>query len=65
MIVNDEPGQVAQLLTDMGEAGINMEDLRMEHSAGYEVGLVEIQVLPGRRDELVSVLTGLDWKVVQ
>ena len=65
VIVNDEPGQVARLLTDMGEAGINMEDLRMEHSSGYEVGLVEIQVLPGRRDELVSVLTGLDWKVVQ
>ena len=56
---------MARLLTDMGEAGINMEDLRMEHSSGYEVGLVEIQVLPGRRDELVSVLTGLDWKVVQ
>lgn len=65
VIVDDRPGQIARLLADIGEAGINLEDLRMEHSAGYEVGLVEIQVLPGRRDELVAALTALSWKVVQ
>ncbi|RKW70941.1 prephenate dehydrogenase [Galactobacter caseinivorans] len=65
VIVDDRPGQIARLLADIGEAGINLEDLRMEHSAGYEVGLIEVQVLPGRRDELVAALTALDWKVVQ
>ncbi|WP_394160525.1 prephenate dehydrogenase [Galactobacter valiniphilus] len=65
VIVDDKPGQIARLLSDIGEAGINIEDLRMEHSAGYQVGLVEIQVIPGRRDELEGALSALNWKVVQ
>lgn len=65
VIVDDAPGQIARLLTDIGEAGVNIEDLRMEHSAGYQVGLAEVGVLPGRRDELVAALEALDWKVVQ
>lgn len=65
VIVDDRPGQIAKLLTEIGEAGINLEDLRMEHSAGHQVGLVDVQVLPGRRDELVAALTALNWKVVQ
>lgn len=65
VIVDDRPGQIARLLTDIGEAGVNIEDLRMEHSAGHQVGLAEVGVLPGRRDELVAALEALDWKVVQ
>ncbi|MCV9995476.1 prephenate dehydrogenase [Paeniglutamicibacter sp. ZC-3] len=63
--VKDKPGQVARLLADVGNAGINMEDLRMEHSAGHQVGLVDISVIPGRREELITVLSALGWKVVQ
>jgi prephenate dehydrogenase len=65
VIVEDKPGQIAQLLADVGTAGVNVEDLRMEHSAGHQVGMVEISVLPGRSQELVQALTQLDWKVVQ
>lgn len=65
VIVDDRPGQIAQLLAEIGEAGVNLEDLRMEHSAGHQVGLVEIQVLPGKRDELEAELTARGWKVVQ
>ncbi|MEE1622629.1 prephenate dehydrogenase [Zafaria sp. Z1313] len=65
VIVDDKPGQIARLLADVGTAGINVEDLRMDHSAGHQVGMVELSVLPGRSNELVEVLTGLDWKVVQ
>lgn len=65
VVVKDKPGQVAALLADVGNAGINMEDLRMEHSAGHQVGLVDISVIPGRREELITVLSALGWKVVQ
>ena len=65
VILDDKPGQIAALLADIGRAGVNIEDLRMEHSAGHQVGLVEIQVLPGRRDELEAALSALTWKVVQ
>lgn len=65
VVVDDRPGQIAQLLNEIGAAGINLEDLRMEHSAGHQVGLVDVSVLPGRRDELINVLTHNGWKVVQ
>lgn len=65
VIVDDRPGQIARLLAEIGEEGVNLEDLRMEHSAGHQVGLVEVQVLPGRRDHLVEALTWRGWKIVQ
>ncbi|MCO1338030.1 prephenate dehydrogenase [Kocuria polaris] len=65
VIVDDRPGQIAELLTAVGEAGINLEDLRMEHSSGHQVGLVEMSVLPGRSAELTEFLTQRKWKVIQ
>ncbi|UUX60106.1 prephenate dehydrogenase [Glutamicibacter halophytocola] len=65
VLVDDRPGQIARLLAEIGEAGINIEDLRMEHSAGHQVGMVDVSVVPGRRDELIDVLTKNGWKVAQ
>ncbi|WP_159611709.1 prephenate dehydrogenase [Glutamicibacter sp. JC586] len=65
VVIDDRPGQIAQLLTEIGQAQINIEDLRMEHSAGHQVGMVDVSVIPGRRDELIDVLTTNGWKVAQ
>jgi prephenate dehydrogenase len=65
VLVDDKPGQIARLLADVGAAGVNVEDLRMEHSAGHQVGMVEVSVVPGRRQELIDSLTNIGWKVVQ
>lgn len=65
IIVDDKPGQIAQLLADVATAGVNLEDLRMEHSSGHKVGMVELSVLPGRSQELMEALTERSWKVVQ
>ena len=65
MLVDDTPGQIARLLTEIGEVGINLEDLRLAHSAGQPVGLAEIAVLPSKRHELIEYLTSHGWKVVQ
>ena len=65
VVVDDKPGQIAALMAQIGESGINIEDMRMEHSAGYQVGLIDVSVLPGRRDELIDVLTTHGWKVAQ
>ncbi|WP_300345315.1 prephenate dehydrogenase [Nesterenkonia sp.] len=64
VIVDDKPGQIAAVLNDVASVGVNVEDLRMEHSAGHQVGMVELSVLPGRRDELAQALRGMGWKVV-
>ena len=65
VIVDDTPGQIAALLADIGHIGVNVGDLRMEHSAGHQVGMVEIAVVPGVRDDLIDSLTDIGWKVVQ
>lgn len=64
VIVDDRPGQIAAVLNDVATAGVNVEDMRMEHSAGHQVGMVELSVVPGRRDELAEALTNMGWKVV-
>lgn len=63
VVVPDEPGTVARLLADVGDAGINMEDLRIEHQLGREKGVVEVFVLPAAAEPLAEVLTGLGWSV--
>ena len=64
VIVDDTPGQISAVLQDVGAAGVNVEDLRMDHSAGHEVGMLEISVLPGRKQELTDALSAHGWKVV-
>ena len=65
VLVDDSPGQIAKLLTEIGQTGINLEDFRLEHSPDRQVGLAEVSVLPGRRQELTESLTHRGWKVVQ
>ncbi len=64
VLVDDKPGQIAKLLTEIGHIGVNVEDLRLDHSAGLQVGMVELSVLPARRAGLVEDLTERGWKVI-
>ena len=61
--VDDKPGELARLLTEIGEAGVNMEDLRLEHSPGAQIGLAEISVLPEVEERLATELEGRGWKI--
>jgi prephenate dehydrogenase len=61
--IPDEPGAFARLFNDVGDAGINLEDLRMEHGIGAPVGLVELSVLPAVVDRLRDVLEDKGWSV--
>jgi prephenate dehydrogenase len=64
VLVDDRPGQIARLLTEIGEIGVNVEDLRLDHSAGREAGMVELSVMPKKRETLVQELTERGWKVL-
>ncbi len=64
VMVDDTPGELARLLTEIGELRVNLEDLRLEHSPGAQVGLAEIAVLPEVEHRLVSDLQERGWKVV-
>ncbi|MFD5278928.1 prephenate dehydrogenase [Pseudarthrobacter sp. NPDC058362] len=65
VLVDDKPGQIARLLTEIGEIGVNLEDLRLDHSAGQNVGMVEISVLPNKHDHLIEALNDRGWRVLQ
>jgi len=65
VLVDDEPGTLARMLADIGDLGINLEDLRLEHSTGAPVGMAEVSVNPAKHDYLVDGLTERGWKVVK
>lgn len=65
VLVDDKPGQIARLLTEIGEIGVNLEDLRLDHSSGQDVGMVELSVLPSKHDHLIEALTDRGWRVLQ
>ncbi|BDZ47509.1 prephenate dehydrogenase [Naasia aerilata] len=63
VLIDDRPGQLAALLTEIGEVGVNLEDLRLEHSPGAQIGIVEVAVLPEVRDRLERELTERGWRI--
>ncbi|QBE48513.1 prephenate dehydrogenase [Leucobacter triazinivorans] len=64
VLVDDRPGELARLLTELGELGINMEDLRLEHSPGAQIGFAEIAVLPEVAERAVSDLVERGWRTL-
>lgn len=65
VLVDDKPGQLARLLNEIGDLKINIEDLRLEHAEGAQVGIVELAVLPHAAAQLVSELSARGWRVAE
>ena len=65
VMVEDRPGQLAELLVAAGEAEINLEDVRIEHVLGRPSGLIELSVRPEQGPALIAVLRsrGFDVRV--
>jgi prephenate dehydrogenase len=63
VLVPDRPGELARLLHDVGEAGVNLEDLHLEHGLGQPFGLAEISVLPGVAERLAEELQARGWQL--
>lgn len=63
VLVPDRPGMIGRLLTDVGEADINLEDLHLEHGLGQPFGIAELAVLPAAADPLRTALVAKDWQL--
>jgi prephenate dehydrogenase len=63
--VPDHPGELARLFADAGEAGVNIEDVHIDHDPGRDVGLVELVVDVDRDHLLVDWLSGRGWTLHQ
>ncbi len=46
VVLADRPGELARLFNAAGAAGVNIEDIRLEHSPGLPVGVAELSVRP-------------------
>jgi prephenate dehydrogenase len=64
VMIEDRPGELARLLTEIGEIGINLEDLMLQHAAGALVGLPELYVLESAEPTLRAELATRGWKIV-
>ncbi|MFJ8826739.1 prephenate dehydrogenase [Streptomyces sp. NPDC102467] len=56
--VGDQPGELARLFTDIGAAGVNVEDVFIDHDPGKTTGVVELLVAPEVAEELSRSLKG-------
>lgn len=64
VLIPDAPGELGRLFTELGEIGINIEDLVLEHSAGQAVGLGRILIDPARLLEAEAELEKRGWRLI-
>jgi prephenate dehydrogenase len=61
VLVPDHPGELARLFADIGEIGVNVEDLHIDHDPGRPAGLVELVVEAGAAEGLRAALEARNW----
>ena len=64
VLVPDAAGELGRLFSDVGAAGVNIEDFSLEHSAGQSAGIALISVLPAAALRLEEALDAQGWRVV-
>lgn len=63
VVIGDRPGELARLFQAAGDAGINIEDVGIEHSPGLPAGVAELSVTPQAADRLAAALAAGGWPV--
>jgi prephenate dehydrogenase len=63
VVIPDRPGELARLFDAAGAAGVNIEDVRIEHSPGLPVGVAELSVRPAEAGPLLDALEAGGWPV--
>jgi prephenate dehydrogenase len=63
IVVRDAPGELAAVLRALGDAGINVEDVRVEHEPGRARGVVELDVREEAAAALIACMNDAGWEV--
>ena len=63
VVIVDRPGELARLFNAAGAAGVNIEDIRLEHSPGLPVGVAELSVRPDQVGRLLVAMEAGGWPV--
>ena len=61
--IPDSPGALARLFADVGAAGVNVEDISIEHDPVREIGYLSLSVAPEHADALVEAMLSRGWTV--
>ncbi|WP_181803805.1 prephenate dehydrogenase [Streptomyces shenzhenensis] len=61
--ISDRPGELARLFADAARAEVNVEDVRLEHSAAQPAGLAQLTVAQGSAAVLEESLRARGWSV--
>lgn len=62
IIIEDRPGQLAKLFTEINEIGVNAEDVKLEHNPGAQLGMLELSVVPASAQKLQDELSARGWR---
>ncbi|MER7467612.1 prephenate dehydrogenase [Streptomyces sp. NPDC097981] len=65
VLISDQPGELARIFADAGRAGVNIEDVRIEHATGQQAGLVQLMVDPRSAAALTDRLRDSGWALRQ
>jgi prephenate dehydrogenase len=63
VVIADRPGELARLFNAAGAAGVNIEDIRLEHSPGLPVGVAELSIRPDQAGTLLDAMEAGGWPV--
>jgi prephenate dehydrogenase len=63
VVVADRPGQLGRLFAAVGDSGVNVEDVRIEHRLGQPTGVVEVDVRADQHAVLSEALRARGWTV--
>lgn len=61
--VDDTPGNLSRLFGDIGDLGVNVEDVRIDHATGVKLGSVELSVVPAHAHVLIQGLSENGWRL--
>ncbi|MFF4602179.1 prephenate dehydrogenase [Streptomyces sp. NPDC001339] len=61
--IGDQPGELARIFADAGRAGVNIEDVRIEHATGQQAGFIQLMVEPQAVPGLTAELRERGWSI--
>ncbi|MFD5000270.1 prephenate dehydrogenase [Streptomyces buecherae] len=61
VLIGDQPGELARIFADAGRAGVNIEDVRIEHATGQQAGRIQLVVEPNAVQPLTVALRERGW----
>lgn len=64
VVLQDQPGELARLFAVAGEAGVNIEDITIDHAADHPVGLVALDVAQDSAGTLADAVRSAGWHVL-